>query len=82
MWVWIWQDQEQVTKGFRFMGQRFTLDAYVFGQVIWRKVGTLDEPARPAKGAGFLCRPGFGRSAYAILNGHGREPSMPTLIPS
>lgn len=44
MWVWIWQDQEQVTKGFRFMGQRFTLDSYVFGQVIWRKVGTLEKP--------------------------------------
>ncbi len=40
MWVWIWEDTEQATKGFRFMGQRFTLDAYVFGQVIWRKVGT------------------------------------------
>jgi hypothetical protein len=27
MWVWIEQDKELVTKGFRFMGQRFTLDA-------------------------------------------------------
>ena len=44
MWVWIWQDKEQVTKGFRFMGQRFTLDQYVFGQVMWRKVGTPDNP--------------------------------------
>ncbi len=59
MWVWIWEDQEQVTKGFRFMGQRFTLDAYVFGQVIWRKVGTTEQPARPAQGAGFLRRHGF-----------------------
>jgi len=25
MWVWIEQDKQQVTKGFRFMGQRFTL---------------------------------------------------------
>jgi hypothetical protein len=23
------------------MGQRFTLDEYVFGQVMWRKVGTI-----------------------------------------
>jgi hypothetical protein len=44
MWVWIWQDKEQVTKGFRFMGQRFTIDAYVFGQMIFRNVGTLANP--------------------------------------
>lgn len=44
MWVWIWQEPDQVTKGFRFMGQRFTLDQYVFGQVMWRKVGTIDNP--------------------------------------
>ena len=44
MWVWIWQDQETVTKGFRFMGQQFTLDQYVFGQVMWRNVGTIDAP--------------------------------------
>jgi hypothetical protein len=44
MWVWIWQDQETVTKGFRFMGQRFTIDAYVFQQMIWRRVGTSDNP--------------------------------------
>jgi len=44
MWVWIWQDQETVTKGFRFMGQRFTIDAYVFQQMIWRRVGTSENP--------------------------------------
>jgi hypothetical protein len=44
MWVWITEDKEQATKGFRFMGQRFTLDQYVFGQVIWREVGTDSEP--------------------------------------
>jgi hypothetical protein len=44
MWVWIWQDQETVTKGLRFMGQRFTIDAYVFQQMIWRRVGTLENP--------------------------------------
>lgn len=54
MWVWIWQDQEQVTKGFRFMGQRFTLDAYVFGQLIWRKVGTETDPRGLPKGLDFF----------------------------
>jgi hypothetical protein len=44
MWVWIWEDTEEATKGFRFMGQRFTIDAYVFGQMIWRNVGTLSNP--------------------------------------
>ncbi len=44
MWVWIWEDRDEATTGFRLMGQRFTLDAYVFGQVMWRKVGTEDKP--------------------------------------
>jgi hypothetical protein len=39
MWVWIWEEPDEATKGFRFMGQRFTIDAYVFGQMIWRNVG-------------------------------------------
>ncbi|HEX8231614.1 MAG TPA: DUF3160 domain-containing protein [Chloroflexia bacterium] len=39
MFVYITEDKEAVTKGLRMMGQRFTLDAYVFGQLIWRNVG-------------------------------------------
>jgi len=70
MWVWIWQDQEQVTKGFRFMGQRFTLDAYVFGQVIWRKVGTLSDPRGLPKALDFFAAMGSGE-AYTILDGMG-----------
>ena len=67
MWVWIWQDQEQVTKGFRFMGQRFTLDAYVFGQVIWRKVGTPEDPRGLPKALDFFSAMGSSE-AYSILN--------------
>jgi len=67
MWVWIWQDQAQVTKGFRFMGQRFTLDAYVFGQVIWRKVGTLEDPRGLPRAVDFFAAMGSGE-AYTILN--------------
>lgn len=70
MWVWIWQDQEQVTKGFRFMGQRFTLDAYVFGQVIWRKVGTLDDPRGLPKALDFFAAMGSSE-AYNILDSMG-----------
>lgn len=58
MWVWIWQDTEDATKGFRFMGQRFTLDAYVFGQMIWRKVGTMDNPRDLPKGLDFFAAMG------------------------
>jgi hypothetical protein len=58
MWVWIWQDQEQVTKGFRFMGQRFTLDEYVFGQLIWRKVGTESRPRGLPKALDFFAAMG------------------------
>jgi hypothetical protein len=67
MWVWIWQDKEQVTKGFRFMGQRFTLDEYVFGQLIWRKVGTDRDPRGLPKGLDFFAAMGSAE-ADTILN--------------
>jgi hypothetical protein len=67
MWVWIWQDTEQVTKGFRMMGQRFTLDAYVFGQVMWRKVGTLENPRDLPKGLDFFASMGSAE-ALSILD--------------
>jgi hypothetical protein len=66
MWVWIWQDQDQVTKGFRFMGQRFTLDAYVFGQVMWRKVGTVEQPRDLPKSLDLLAAMGSDE-AYRLL---------------
>ncbi|MBN2082369.1 DUF3160 domain-containing protein [bacterium] len=44
MWVNIWEDEEEVTRGFRFMGQRFVLDAFIFENLIWRKVGTPESP--------------------------------------
>ncbi|HOZ38874.1 MAG TPA: DUF3160 domain-containing protein [Anaerolineaceae bacterium] len=58
MWVWVWQDQDDVTQGFRFMGQRFTLDQYVFGQVMWRKVGTMSEPRDLPKALDFFAAQG------------------------
>lgn len=66
MWVWITEDKEQATKGFRFMGQRFTLDQYVFGQVIWREVGTDDNPRGLPKGLDLLAAMGSDES-YNIL---------------
>jgi hypothetical protein len=70
MWVWIEQDKEQVTKGFRFMGQRFTLDEYVFGQVIWRNVGTLEKPRGLPKGLDFFAAMGS-EEAFNILKDMG-----------
>jgi hypothetical protein len=72
MWVWIWEDKEQATKGFRFMGQRFTLDAYVFGQVIWRKVGTQEKPRGLPKGLDFMAAMGS-EEAYNILKDMGEN---------
>lgn len=34
----IWEDEENVIPGFRFMGQRFTIDAAVMQQLIYRRV--------------------------------------------
>jgi hypothetical protein len=38
MWLWVGQDREVETKGFRLMGQRFVIDAYVFQQLIYDNV--------------------------------------------
>jgi len=66
MWVYIWEDKKDVTQGFRFMGQRFTLDAYVFGQLTWRNVGTLSQPRDLPSGLDVFAA--FGNAeAYAIL---------------
>ena len=72
MWVWIDQDKQLVTKGFRFMGQRFTLDEYVFGQVIWRNVGTIDKPRGLPKGLDFFAAMGSNEAA-GILKGLGED---------
>ncbi|MGB9722982.1 MAG: DUF3160 domain-containing protein [Chloroflexia bacterium] len=62
MWVYIWEDEEEVTQGFRFMGQRFVLDAYIFEQLIEREV----EGRRLPKGLDVLAAMGS-EEAYAIL---------------
>ncbi len=72
MWVWLDQDKQLVTKGFRFMGQRFTLDEYVFGQVIWRNVGTFDKPRGLPKGLDFFAALGSDEAA-SLLKGMGEN---------
>ena len=41
---------EKVTKGFRFMGQRFIPDSYIFQQLVYDKVGTRENPRLFPKG--------------------------------
>jgi hypothetical protein len=66
MWVWIWEDRDEVTQGFRFMGQRFVLDAYIFQELIFRSVGTLDDPRMLPKGLDVFAAMGS-EEAYGIL---------------
>ncbi|MCA9925943.1 MAG: DUF3160 domain-containing protein, partial [Anaerolineales bacterium] len=54
---------EDVTKGFRFMGQRFVPDAYIFRQLIYRNVDGRMLP----KGLDVMAAMGSDR-AYALLD--------------
>ena len=58
---------EEVTKGFRFMGQRFIPDSYIFQQLVYDKVGTMHEPRLFPKGLDVLAALGSER-AYEILD--------------
>jgi len=66
MWVYIWEDEEEATQGFRFMGQRFVLDAYVFEQLIWREVGQFGNERWLPKGLDLFAAMG-NAEAYTIL---------------
>ncbi|MBU0704029.1 MAG: DUF3160 domain-containing protein [Chloroflexi bacterium] len=67
MWVYIWEDKEQVTQGFRFMGQRFVLDAYILDEMTWREVGTLENPRWLPTGLDVMAALGS-EEAYATLD--------------
>jgi hypothetical protein len=60
-------DVEETTKGFRFMGQRFVPDAYIFRELIYRNVGTQENPRQLPKGLDVMAAMGSDR-AYAILD--------------
>lgn len=57
---------EEVTKGFRFMGQRLIPDSYIFQQLVYDKVGTQSDPRLFPKGLDVTAVLGSAR-AYAIL---------------
>jgi hypothetical protein len=67
MWVYIWEDEDEATQGFRFMGQRFVLDAYVFEQLIWREVGVAGDERWLPKGLDVFAAMG-NDEAYVILD--------------
>lgn len=60
-------DEEETTKGFRFMGQRFVPDAYIFRQLIYRNVGTQQDARMLPKGLDVLAALGSER-AYTLLD--------------
>jgi hypothetical protein len=61
-------DEAAMTKGLRFMGQRFVPDAYIFRQLVWRNVGeaTVNRRGLP-KGLDVLAAMGSER-AYRLLD--------------
>ncbi len=60
------QDPTVVTQGFRFMGQRFIPDSYMFQQLVYDKVGTQTAPRLFPKGLD-VCAVLDSQRAYDIL---------------
>jgi len=65
--IQVTDDEVAATKGLRFMGQRFVPDAYVFRQLIYRNVGTPEDPRGLPKGLDFFAAMGSER-AYQLLD--------------
>ena len=64
-------DQDKaIIKGFRFMGQRFIPDSYMFQELVYDKVGTQAKPRLFPLGLDVMAVLGSKR-AYAILDGLG-----------
>ncbi len=61
------ENPEEVTKGFRFMGQRYVPDSYILQQMVYDKVGTQQEPRLFPKGLDVMAVLGSDR-AYRILD--------------
>ncbi len=61
-------DRKQAIKGFRFMGQRFTLDASIFQRLVYREVRENDKKERRMLPKGLDIPAAMGsQEAYAIL---------------
>jgi len=66
MLVYVWEDRDVATQGFRFMGQRFVIDAYIFQQMMFRNVGVLGDARMLPKGLDIFSAMGS-QEAYRIL---------------
>lgn len=65
-------DREKEIKGFRFMGQRFTLDASIFQRLVYREVKENSQGRRRMLPKGLDIPAALGsREAYAILESMG-----------
>jgi hypothetical protein len=62
------QDPTIVTQGFRFMGQRFIPDSYMFQQLVYAQVGTADDPRLFPKGLDVCAALGSDRAYDILLN--------------
>ena len=65
--VWDTEEFEQVTKGFRFMGQRFIPDSYMFQELVYKKVGVQGHSRKFPRGLDVLSVLGSDR-AYELLD--------------
>jgi hypothetical protein len=61
------QEVVAATQGFRFMGQRFVPDSYIFQQLVYDKVGTPDDPRGMPNGLDIAAALGSQR-AWQILD--------------
>ena len=60
-------DDLNVTKGMRFMGQRFVPDSYILGQLVYKNVGTTGDPRLMPKGLDVMAALGSER-AWELLD--------------
>jgi len=58
---------EEMTRGFKFMGQRFIPDSYIFQELVYNKVGTRNNPRLFPKGLDVMAVLGSKR-AYELLD--------------
>lgn len=66
------QERNRDTLGFRLMGQRFTLDGAAFQRLVYREVGTIENPRTLPRGLDLLAGMGSD-AALNILKGYGDD---------
>lgn len=72
LWVTDVEDRAQATRGLRLMGQRFTLDAAAFGELVYDRVGTRLAPRTLPRGLDLMAALGSD-PALTLLKGMGED---------